>query len=105
MSFKMFNSSSTGEVVYGRKVINSIIALAAQEISGVAGLQGKGLSTEINGNTITVDVFIDVYMGESCPDVAYRVQENIKRNIEAMTSFKVDVINVNILGISYKKKV
>jgi len=93
----------TGGVTYGRKVVNSIISLAAQEINGVAGLQGRGCRTEVAGGNINVDVFVDVFAGENCPDVAFRVQENIKRNIETMTAFKVDVINVNILGVSSKR--
>jgi uncharacterized alkaline shock family protein YloU len=103
MSFKLFNLDSSGDVVYGRKVINSIIVLATREISGVAGMVGRGFKAEVNGINIAVEVFISVTIGSSCSDVAFRVQENIKRNIESMTSFKVDVINVNIMGISYKE--
>lgn len=103
MSAKISNSSS-GDVVYGRKVLNSIITLAAQEINGVASLHGKGIRAEIYGNSISVDVFMNVYLGVSCSDVAFRVQENIKRSVESMTSYKVDVININILGVVFKEK-
>lgn len=104
MSIKFnFNSNSEGDITYGRNVVVSIISLAAQEINGVAGLQGRGVRTEINGNVINVDVYINVYYGISCKEVAYRVQENIKNNVETMTDYKVDVINVNILGVSFQK--
>ncbi len=101
MSVKFnFNSDSEGDVTYGRNVVKSIITLAAQEINGVAGLEGKELKIEINGNSINVDVYIKVNHGISCKQVAFRVQENIKNSVETMTDYKVKVINVNILGVT-----
>ena len=105
MPFKSrFNSDFTGEVTYGHNAVMSIVRLAAQEIKGVVGLQGKGIRTETIGNTINVDVFVNVEFGVKCSDVAFRVQENIKRSVETMTSFKVGVVNVNIMGVSFEEK-
>ena len=96
-----YNLNSSGNVTYGHNVVMSIIALAAQEIKGVVSLAGKGLRTEQVGDTINVDVFIDVQFGSSCGDVAFRVQENIKRSVESMTNYIVGVVNVNILGVTF----
>lgn len=105
MPFKSkFNANFTGEVTYGHNVVISIVSLAAQEINGVVGLQGKGIRTESIGNTINVDVFINVSYGVKCSDVAFRVQENIKRSVETMTSYKVGVVNVNIMGVNFDEK-
>ena len=105
MTFKSrFNADSTGDVTYGHNVVTSIVSLAAQEIKGVVGLQGKGIRTETIGSTINVDVFINVSFGVKCSDVAFRVQENIKRSVETMTSFKVGVVNVNIMGVAFDEK-
>lgn len=95
-----YNANFTGDVTYGRNLVSSIIVLAVQEINGVASLQGKGIRTEMNGNTVNVDVFINVEFGVSCSDVAFRVQENVKRSVETMSKYKVGVVNVNILGIN-----
>ena len=43
----------------------------------------------------------DVKIGFSCADIAFNVQENIKRSIESMTNLKTGTINVNILGVSF----
>ncbi|MDE6398645.1 MAG: Asp23/Gls24 family envelope stress response protein [Clostridiales bacterium] len=95
-----YNANFTGDVTYGRNLVSSIIVLAVQEINGVASLQGKGIRTEMNGNTVNVDVFVNVEFGVSCSDVAFRVQENVKRSVETMSKYKVGVVNVNILGIN-----
>lgn len=46
-----YNSSLSGKVNYGYKVVESIISLATLEIRGVAGLQGKKIRTEWEGET------------------------------------------------------
>ena len=95
-----YNANFTGDVTYGRNLISSIIRLAVQEINGVASLQGRGIHTEMSGNEVSVDVFVSVEFGVSCSDVAFRVQENIKRSVETMSKYKVGVVNVNILEIT-----
>lgn len=103
MPYKTSDKKS-GDTVYGRKVINSIILLAAKEIAGVASLYGRGFRTEFNGLTVDVDVYINVVSDISCSDVAHRVQENIKRNVESMSAFKVGIVNVNILGVVFNEE-
>lgn len=96
-----YNSNLTGRVNYGHKVVVSIISLATLEIRGVAKLQGKQIRTERIADVLNIDVYIDVLIGFSCAEVAYRVQENVKRSVESMTSYKVGSINVNVLGVSF----
>ncbi len=104
MPFKSrYNANMTGKVNYGRKVIVSIISLAAKEIRGVADLQGKRIRTDFNGDVINIDVYLDVMIGFSCVDIAYRVQENIKRSVESMTGLKTGTINVNVLGVRFNE--
>ncbi|MCL2555803.1 MAG: Asp23/Gls24 family envelope stress response protein [Firmicutes bacterium] len=100
MPYKTTDKKS-GDTVYGRKVINSIILLATKEIPGVASLHGRGFRTEFNSMMVDVDVYIHVDLNVSCADVAYRVQENIKRNVESMSAFKIGIVNVNILGVIF----
>ena len=91
----------TGSISYGRNVVRNIISLAAKEISGVSSLHGKGIRTEVYSKNINVDVYIVMEYGYSVPDVAYRVQENIKRGVETMTEYKIDTVNVNVLGVRF----
>ena len=99
MSQKINNASKKGKVSYGKNVVLSVVALAVKEISGVASLHGKGVRTETVGKTINVDVFVNLIIGSSVSDVAFRVQENIKRSVESMTEYKVGKVNFNVLGV------
>ncbi len=91
----------TGSISYGRNVVRNIISLAAKEIAGVSGLHGKGIRIEVFGLNINAEVYIVMEYGYSVPDVAYRVQENIKRGVETMTEYKIDTVNVNVLGVRF----
>jgi len=96
--------NKSGNLAYGKNVIISIITLAAKEISGVANLLGKGVRIDFEGNIINIDVFIGVYYGGKVSDVAFKVQENVKRSVETMTGYKTGTVNVNILGVKFSEE-
>lgn len=112
-------TESEGEVKYKDNVVLSIVTLATQEISGIAGISRnavpvakrllnknyhKGVITEFVDNTVYVDVFVKVKFGYSVRDVAYRVQENIKSSIESMTDFKATEVNVHCTGVVFSQE-
>ena len=97
------NNQFSGDVTYGNHVLRSIIRLAAQEISGVEAVVGRGVRCYYAGDTIDCDVNIEVNSEVSCSDIAYKVQDNIKKSVETMTDFKMGVINVNIISVKFIK--
>ena len=106
-------------VTYKKHVVISIVSLAAQEISGIASISRKSvsfiksaLSKNINRgiivdfiteNSVKIDVFVNVKFGCSVKDVAFRVQENIKSSVESMTEYKVDSVNVHVVGVNFSE--
>ena len=108
--------ANEGKLSYKRNVVLSIVNLATQEINGIAGLSvdgvnsfkkvfdknyHKGVIIEFVENSVYVDVFVNVLFGYSVKDVAFRVQENVKSSIESMTDFKVEAINVHVMGVVF----
>lgn len=101
-----------GKISLDKNILLSIVSLATKEIKGVAGLSNKNMNWfkrlfcknsyegvrvafDRNGS-IKVDVFINVYVNESAPDIAYKIQENIKNNLAGMIEIKTSKINVHI---------
>ena len=99
-----FNSNTSGQVNYSHNVVFSIISLAIQEINGVASLHRKGFRAETVGGYLNVDVYINVKNGVSCADVAFRVQDNIKRSVETMSVYKINKVNVHIMDVEFLDK-
>ena len=110
-----------GKITCDRNILLSIISLATKEISGVSSLQdsfamkfkkiftradstGVKLKVSSNGQLI-IDVYVRIYSGNNVPDVAFKVQENIKNNIVSMVEMRVGKINVHVVGVDFKEEV
>lgn len=108
-----------GKVDIDRDILLSIINLAAKEINGVESLtnsflpwykrvckpKSEGVSIKFEGNSVlTVDVYLKVFIGYSVPDVAYRVQENIKNSLTSMVGLKPGKINIHVYGVICDKE-
>lgn len=53
---------------------------------------------------VTVDVYLLVKYGLRIPDVAWDVQEAIKKSLEQYTGYDVRAVNINVQGIYFKDK-
>ncbi len=111
---------NSGKITCNKTILLSIINLATKEISGVASLTNKyknsfarlfskkgfdGVKVKINQNgLLVVDVYINVYNGYSVPDIAYRVQENIKNNIASMVDMRTAKVNVHVVDVVFPKE-
>ena len=57
----------------------------------------------VTENDVKIDVFVNVKFGYSVKDVAFRVQENIKSSVESMTEYKVEAVNVHVVGVNFSE--
>lgn len=97
-------------------VVAVIAGVAVSEVPGVAGMAGgfaggisevfsgkknlaKGIKAEINENTAKLDVNIIVEYGSRIPDVAFEIQNRVKKAVESMTGLKVEEVNVHVQGV------
>ncbi|MGE5673700.1 MAG: Asp23/Gls24 family envelope stress response protein [Mycobacterium leprae] len=99
-------------------VVGVIAGIAAMEVDGVAGMAGgfaaevsermlgkknlsKGVKVQVGEREAAVDLYIVVEYGVRIPDVATKVQENVKKAVESMTGLECVQINVHIQGVSF----
>jgi uncharacterized alkaline shock family protein YloU len=98
-------------------VVAIIAGLAATDVEGVAGMSGglaggiadmlgkknlaKGVKVEVGDKQAKIDVFIVVKFGARIPDVAWSIQENVKKAIESMTGLEASEVNVHVQGVSF----
>ena len=105
----------------GIKISNDVIAViagvAVSEVPGVYGMAGgfaggitevlkgkknlaKGIKVEDNEKSTKIDVNIIVEYGTRIPDVAFEIQNRVKKAVENMTGLKVEEVNVHIQGVN-----
>jgi len=98
-----------------KNVISSIAAIAATEIEGVKKIGGNiksglleivgqklhgAIKVEINKNEeVKVEVPVIIKYGYNIPDVASRLQENVRQALEKMSNLSVKDVNINVQGI------
>ena len=114
------NAENTEDTENGIEISNDVIAViagvAVSEVQGVASMSGgfaggitevlsgkknmaKGIKVEKTDNKAKIDVNIIVEYGSRIPDVAYEIQNRIKKAVEGMTGFKVEEVNVHVQGV------
>jgi uncharacterized alkaline shock family protein YloU len=107
----------------GVKISNDVIAViagvAVSEVPGVASMSGgfaggisevlsgkknlaKGIKVEVADTTTKIDVNIVVEYGTRIPDVAFEIQNRVKKAVENMTGLKVEEVNVHVQGVNTK---
>lgn len=109
--------SELGETRIANEVVSIIAGLAATEVKGVAGMSGgvvggiaemlgrrnltKGVKVEVGEEQAAVDLYVVMEYGVRIPDVAWQIQENVKRAIETMTGLEVLEVNVHVQGVHF----
>ncbi len=109
--------NDVGSIRIADEVVGIIAGLAATEVPGVTGMSGglvggiaellgkknlaKGVKVEVGEKEAAVDLYIIVEYGVRIPDIAIRVQENVKRAIETMTGLEVVEVNIHIQGVGF----
>ncbi|MBO5926760.1 MAG: Asp23/Gls24 family envelope stress response protein [Clostridia bacterium] len=104
--YKRNNSEKKGKVTYNTGIVKGIVALAISEVSGVAIKKGKKgqlnfLKVNFNEDVLNIEINIDVIYGYNVPDVAFNVQQSVKHNIESMSKYKVDSVDVFVSGVVF----
>lgn len=109
----------------GIKIANDVIAViagvAVSEVSGVASMAGgfaggisevlsgkknlsKGIKVDTNEKEVRIDVNIIVEYGSRIPDVAFEIQNRVKKSVENMTGLKVTEVNVHVQGVKTERE-
>ena len=109
----------------GIEISNDVIAViagvAVSEVRGVASMQGgfasgigevlsgkknlaKGIKVDSEDEKVKIDVNIIVEYGTRIPDVAFEIQNRVKKSIENMTGLKVAEVNVHVQGVNIENE-
>ena len=91
--------------------------MAVSEVKGVYGMSGgfaggisevlkgkknlaKGIKVDATDEKAKIDVNIIVEYGARIPDVAFEIQNKVKKSVESMTGLKVEEVNVHVQGVN-----
>ena len=105
------------EVRIADEVVAVISGIAVSEVPGVSEMAGgfaggisevlsgkknlaKGIKVEVGEKETKIDVNIIVDYGVRIPDVAFEIQNRVKKAVESMTGLNVVEVNVHVQGVN-----
>lgn len=101
------------EIKISNEVVAAIAGKAVSEVEGVYGMAGsiaevfkgkknlaKGIKVEVGEKETKIDVNIIVEYGVRIPDIAFQIQNRVKKAVEAMTGLTVSAVNIHVQGIN-----
>ncbi|MDC3415484.1 Asp23/Gls24 family envelope stress response protein [Aquibacillus salsiterrae] len=111
--------SGLGKVEIAPEVIEVIAGIATTEVSGVSYTRGnfatgvverlgkkshgKGIKVELTETGVIIDVFVVIDYGTTIPDVAQKIQSNIRQALKNMTALDVNEVNVHVVGVQMEQ--
>lgn len=114
------DDTSLGKVEIAPEVIEVIAGLAATEVKGLYAMRGnlasgvaealgkkthnKGVKVELTNEGITIDVYCIINFGSSIPQIAQKLQTNIRQTLRNMTQLEISEINIHVVGINMDEK-
>ena len=115
------SEANNEEIKIADDVVSVIAGKAVSEISGVAGMAGgfaggisevfsgkknlsKGIKVDVGEKEVKIDVNIIVEYGARIPDVAFEIQNRVKKAVETMTGLTVTSVNVNVQGVNIQEE-
>ena len=110
------HGSELGSTSIADAVVTKIASIAAREVGGVHDLGGgtaraiggmtrsvgigdermQGVGVEVGEREAAVDLTVVIEYGESIPQIAKALRENITRRIEGMTGLTVTEVNIAV---------
>lgn len=114
------HDTSLGKVEIAPEVIEVIAGIAASEVDGVSSMRGnfaagvverlgrknhaKGVRVELGEEGIVIDIYVVINFGISIPDVATKIQDNIRQALINMTALEINEINIHVVGVQLEQQ-
>lgn len=108
-----------GEIWISEDVIGIIASLTVTEIDGVYSMSGgfagglanvlgkndfsRGVKIDKDDNNVKVELYLILGYEYSIPDLAWKIQDKVKRTLEAMTGLNIIEVNIHVQGVNFPK--
>src|SRR5699024_3608631 len=99
-------ATDVNEVITGiaKSKFEVLVAMRGNFASGVVERFGgvshtKGVKEDLTDEGILIDLHVVLKFGVSIPEVAQKLQSNIRQSLKNMTGLEITEINIHVVGI------
>ena len=105
-------NANEGKIIYGDGIVDGIVLLAINEIPNVElyspsnskKMKNSAISVRREKDGVHVEVTVKTHYMQSISDVAFKIQETVRHNVEAMTEYRIASVNVIVKGVTFEEK-
>ncbi len=96
-------SQQKGKVTYNSGIVSGIVALAINEVEGayLLNVKNRGIKLKIEQGGIIADISVKVDSTVNISTLAYKIQQSIKHNVESMTNYKIEKVDVHVQDVNF----
>ena len=105
-SIKYNPNGQKGKITYSADIVSGIVVLSLQETEGIdlVPSKNKGIKLYFEKEGIFVDISVIAHYGYKVPDLAFRIQQNIKQMVESMTKYKIAKVDVHVTSVVFPER-
>ncbi len=109
---KMPQKTHEGKITYGDGIVDGIVLLALNDIPNVElftppihkKMRSKSINVNIEKDGVHIDIVVKTHFSQNVADIAFKIQEAVRHNIEAMTEYHIASVNVIVKGVTFEDK-
>lgn len=109
---KILSSAHEGKITYGEGIVDGIVLLALKEVPNVElytapghkKMRSSSIKVSIEKDGVHVDITVKTHFSQNVADVAFKIQEAVRHNVEAMTEYHIASVNVIVKGVTFEDK-
>ena len=104
-SIKYNPGGQKGKITYNADIVSGIVVLSLRETKGLELIPSKnnGIKLCFEKEGVFVDVSVIAHYGYSVPELAFRIQQNIKQMVESMTKYKIAKVDIHVQSVVFDK--
>ncbi len=104
-------NKNEGKIIYNDGIVDGIVLIALNEIPGVKlynppshkKMRSKSIKVTMDKDGVHVDISVQTHFSQSVADVAFKIQEAVRHNVESMTEYHIASVNVIVKGVSFEE--
>lgn len=106
---KIMRNKKEGKITYNKSIVDNIVFLAVSELENVElsvaspqnRMKSSAVKVTFEKGCVHIDVTVKIHYSEKISEMAFKIQEAIRHNVEAMTEYSVGSVDVFVNGIIF----
>lgn len=108
--FKKFSQKKKeGKIVYKNGIVDGIVMLAVSQIPmaqlftypNATNTKSSSVKVTYDKEGVNVDIAVKIHYSQSISDMAFKIQEAVRHDVESMTEYHIASVNVIVKSVYF----